>query len=88
MSRKAKLRLGLEFPATLSALAPCCWQVVWKMKMPLNEFHSMVKSNLKAGGIWRDLKLLNPWLGLSVCPTSGHEVSLGYQSANLNQRTA
>lgn len=41
--------------------------------MPLNEFHSVVKSNLKAGGIQRDLKLLAPWLSLSVCPTSGHE---------------
>lgn len=34
------------------------------MKMPLNGFHSVVKSNLKAGGIQRDLKLLAPWLGL------------------------
>lgn len=36
------------------------------MKKPLNEFHSVVKSNLKAGGIWGDLKLLVPWLRLSV----------------------
>lgn len=57
-------RAELEFPATLSALPLCSWQVIWKMKMPLNGFHSVVKSNFKAGGIQRELKLLALWLGL------------------------
>lgn len=56
------------------------------MKMPLNGFHSVVKSNLKAGGIQRDLKLLAPWLGLlsvQLCLLSVHEeVSSGSQSAS------
>ena len=53
----------------------------------LNGFHFMVKSNLKAGGIWGDLKLFVPWVCPSVCPTSGHEeVSSGSPSADLDQR--
>lgn len=57
---------ALALPATLPASPRCGWQGLWKMKKPLNEFHSVVKSNLKAGGIWGDLKLLVPWLRLSV----------------------
>lgn len=64
--KEGKAGLRLEFPATLSALPLCCWQVLWKMEMPLHGFHSMVKSNLKAGGIRGDLILLTPWLGLSI----------------------
>lgn len=79
--------MELEFPAALSALPLCRWQGLWKMKMPLNEFHSVVKPNLKAGRIWGDLKLLTPWLRLSVCPTRSHEeVSLGSPSGNLDER--
>ena len=75
-------RAELEFPATLSALPLCSWQVLWKMKMPLNGFHSVVKSNLKAGGTQR-FETFGPLARSPICLASGHEeVSSGSQSAS------